>query len=175
MNADVKAATKLIDATQFRGAMRRVASTVAIVASGVAPLRRGMTATAVCSLTAEPAQILTCLNVSSATCTAIRANGHFSVNFLAASQKTLAERFAGSSGVAGEERFDDDLWEHNEVGVPVLVDAITSLICELRHAWPIDTHVILIGAVTQLALPVHSPPLVFQDGCFGTWTKHEVS
>ncbi|TAM26932.1 MAG: flavin reductase [Candidimonas sp.] len=66
----------------FRQAMRRLAATVTIVATGQAPNRSGLTATAVCSLTANPPQVIACLNASSSTCSLIRETGVFSVNIL---------------------------------------------------------------------------------------------
>lgn len=159
-----------IEADLFRDAMRRLASTVTIVATGAAPQRHGMTATAVCSLTAEPAQVLVCLNAASGTCAAIRGNGRFSVNVLDADHAALAGRFAGAGHLSGDERFDDAQWCENEAGLPALERAIAVFSCELRHAWPIDTHVILIGSVSRLWLPHEAAPLVYRGGHFGTWS-----
>lgn len=158
-----------VDAEAFRQAMRRLAATVTIVATGKSPDRCGMTATAVCSLTVNPAQILTCLNAASSTCRAVRNNGRFSVNILDAEQKALAERFAGAGQLAGEGKFDDAEWLDDDTGVPILTRSVAVIGCEVKHAWPVDTHVILIGAVTRLWLQHEEPPLIYRDGRFGTW------
>lgn len=155
----------------FRQAMRRLAATVTIVATGKAPHRSGLTATAVCSLTANPPQVIACLNASSSTCSSIREAGAFSVNILPSWHQEIAERFSGVGNFVGEQRFQIGDWVEEHPGLPVLADAIASVTCELRHAWEVDTHVILIGAVNSLRLSSEDAPLVYRNGHFGTWTN----
>ncbi len=155
----------------FRQAMRRLAATVTIVATGQAPNRSGLTATAVCSLTANPPQVIACLNASSSTCSLIRETGVFSVNILPSWHQAIAERFSGAGNFVGEQRFQIGDWIEGAPGIPVLADAVASITCELRHAWEVDTHFILIGAVNNLRLSSEEAPLVYRNGHFGTWTN----
>jgi len=155
----------------FKQAMRRLAATVTIVATGQAPHRSGLTATAVCSLTANPPQVIACLNASSSTCAHIREIGAFSVNILPNRHQAIAERFSGAGNFVGEQRFQIGDWLQAPPGIPVLADAVAALTCELRHAWEVDTHVILIGAVNSLRVASEEAPLVYRNGHFGTWTN----
>ncbi|WP_299452255.1 flavin reductase family protein [uncultured Pigmentiphaga sp.] len=50
--------------------MRRIPSAVAIASTSYDRERRGLTATAVCSVSAEPPQLLACVNKQ------VRAHGH---------------------------------------------------------------------------------------------------
>jgi flavin reductase (DIM6/NTAB) family NADH-FMN oxidoreductase RutF len=161
----------ILDAHQdaFRQAMRRVAATVMVVATGQAPHRSGLTATAVCSLTADPPQVLACLNASSSTCAAIREAGTFSVNMLPNHHRGLAECFSGAGNLHGDQRFAMGDWADDAPGSPILTDAVAAMACELRHAWQIDTHFIIIGAVQKLWLENEALPLVYRSGQFGTW------
>src|SRR3546814_4012568 len=90
----------------FKQAMRRLAATVTIVATGQAPHRSGLTATAVCSLTANPPQVIACLNASSSTCAHIRETGVFSVNILPNRHQAIAECFSGTGNFVGEQRLN---------------------------------------------------------------------
>jgi flavin reductase (DIM6/NTAB) family NADH-FMN oxidoreductase RutF len=153
----------------FKHAMRRFAASVTIIATGRPEKRSGLTATAVCSLTAEPAQVIACLNASSSSCTAIREAGCFSVNVLHHAHQTLAQRFAGANNVSGERRFDVGDWIDAEPGVPILADASIAMVCKLRYAWPVDTHILLIGAVERVRVADEDNPLIYRNGQFGTW------
>lgn len=59
-------------ANTFKAAMRRIPSAVAIAIASTSydRERRGLTATAVCSVSAEPPQLLACVNKQ------VRAHGH---------------------------------------------------------------------------------------------------
>ncbi|WJF90867.1 flavin reductase family protein [Paraburkholderia bonniea] len=162
----------ILDSQQeaFRQAMRRLAATVTVVATGSAPQRSGLTATAVCSLTVDPPQVLACLNASSATCAAIREAGTFSVNLLPSHRQGLAECFAGVGNLHGDQRFARGDWTDETPGSPILHDAVAAMACELRSAWQVDTHFIMIGAVQKLWLASEALPLVYRNGQFGTWS-----
>ena len=88
----------------FRAAMRQLAATVCVVTAGTGDGRRGLTATAVCSLSITPPSMLVCVNRQGAAHRAITENGCFCVNILGADQLDVAHRFAGQTG-AGENKF----------------------------------------------------------------------
>ena len=51
-----------VDATAFKRGMRHLAASVTLITTRHRDLRGGLTATAVCSVSAEPPQILVCVN-----------------------------------------------------------------------------------------------------------------
>ena len=53
-----------IDAAAFKKGMRHLAASVTLITTKVQDQRGGLTATAVCSVSAEPPQILVCVNKS---------------------------------------------------------------------------------------------------------------
>lgn len=155
---------------QFRLAMRRLPASVAIIATGQAASRVGLTATAVCSLSTTPPQILACLNAETGTCKAIRESRTFSVNLLTSEQLGLARRFAGLDGNAvGEERFAAGSWRQGSNGAPVLDGALMTLECRLVTAYAVATHSILIGGVLDIPENDNNGALLYQSGMFGTW------
>src|SRR3546814_3577331 len=82
-----------------------------------------------------------------------------------------SDLFSVTGNFVGEQRFKTGDCIQSPPGIPILADAVAALTCELRHAWEIDTHVILIGAVNSLRVASEEAPLVYRNGHFGTWTN----
>jgi flavin reductase (DIM6/NTAB) family NADH-FMN oxidoreductase RutF len=155
------------DPVAFRAGMRAVPGAVAIIATGAAGARSGMTATAVCSLSDAPPMLLVCVNASASSHPVIRARGHFTVNLLAESQSDIAARFAGAGGVKGEDRFALGDWSMLETGAPVLRDAMVGFDCDLVAEHVHATHSIFVGAVRAVVSRADAPPLLYLAGGFG--------
>lgn len=156
----------------FRLAMRRFPAGVAIVATGLRPCRAGMTATAICSLSADPPQVLACLNQRTMTCRTVQHCRTFSINLLHTSQLPLARIFAGLDGeAAGEEKFDAGTWREGSSGAPVLAGAVLTLECALVTSHAASTHNILIGKVLEIPGQVAEDALLYRSGAFGRWAE----
>ena len=151
-------------ADQFRQLMRQHPAAVTVIATGAAPNRTGLTATAVMSLSADPVSIVCAINRSSLTCTKIIENKTFSVNTLADHQRELASTFAGQTALTGESRFTPDDWCTLESGAPVLRHAVISLDCELMQAIETGTHTLLLGRVVAGQQSTDESALVYVDG-----------
>ncbi|MBF8184505.1 flavin reductase family protein [Nonomuraea sp. K274] len=145
--------------------MSRLAGAVSIVATGSSadPAGwRGMTATAVCSLCAEPPSLVVCLNRGAGTYRLLRSTGLFSVNVLASRHVGLAQTFAGHRGLNGAERFGTGDWTAGTRGVPVLADALTSFECRVSESLEYGTHTLLIGSIeTAYWTDGDAEPLVY--------------
>lgn len=142
----------VIPRDQFRAAMARFPGAVTLVTARTAEgERRGITATAVCSVTADPPSVLVCLNRATGTCATVDATGHFAVNLLTEAQGALALRFAGQGGISGEEKFGEGDWLEGTNGLPLLRDASVGLCCEVTESLTAGTHRIFIGRITDLA------------------------
>lgn len=63
----------MIDSNQFRAAMSRLGAAVNIITTDGVAGRHGMTASAVCSVSGEPATLLGCINRASRLAQAVRA------------------------------------------------------------------------------------------------------
>jgi flavin reductase (DIM6/NTAB) family NADH-FMN oxidoreductase RutF len=147
---------------EFRKALQLWASGVAVVTSqsekyGV----RGMTVTAFSSVSAEPSQILVCLNQSADTGESIDQNGRFAVNILSADQQEVSNNFSGGS--SQEDRFANASWHEGTTGVPVLSESIMSLECKVIEKVRAGTHWIIIGEV-QVATCRSGEPLLYYRG-----------
>lgn len=155
---------------RFLSGMRRVSGAVAVVTtSGPAGERRGVTATAFCSLTADPPSVLACINRDTWVGQLAPLSGNFAVNVLAEADRSLAEVFAGRTAASGADRFRSGNWIAGKGGAPILDDALASFDCTLAEAVDHATHVILIGRVIETRTGEGArPPLLYADGVFTT-------
>lgn len=152
-----------VDRDSFIAAMRVYPAAVTIIATGRAPARVGLTATAVCSLSADPPRLLACVNAASGTAAAVLENGMFSVNLLAPDQQHEAERFA-SREICGDSRFRPASWR--QAGeVPLLRGATAAFRCRLAESHRSGSHLVLIGDCLELDFQP-DPALVYRDGSF---------
>src|ERR1044072_3682968 len=92
---------KPVDAGQFKIGMRTLAGAVNIITSLHAGHRYGMTATAVCSATADPPTVLVCINKLATTHNAVAKSKVFCVNVLRAEDWELSSAFSGGRGGGG--------------------------------------------------------------------------
>jgi flavin reductase (DIM6/NTAB) family NADH-FMN oxidoreductase RutF len=160
---------EIVQAQQFKDGMRRLAASVTILTVGFPDGRRyGMTATAVCSVSAEPPILLCCINRKSNSHQHFLAAERFGVNVLTCDDEELARRFA----VAAEprERFAFGDWDLTETGVPLLRTAAASFLCRKKDAVEMGEHTVFFGEVIEVATPVDSAgTLIYGNGCFGAF------
>src|SRR5579883_782108 len=100
---------------QFREAMARWPSGVAVVTTRLDDIVHGMTVSAFVSVSAEPPCILVCLHQGSRTADLVIRSRRFAVNLLAAGQQDLAQRFAGRRAPA-EPVFHGVSWHSGSSG-----------------------------------------------------------
>ena len=142
--------TMQIDPSDFRAAMARFPGAVTIVSVKADDERRGITATAVCSVTADPPSVLVCLNRKTGTCAAVAETGMFNVNLLAGDGGEVAMRFAGQGGVTGEDKFAAGTWGEDARGMPILRDSVVSLSCEVTERMEAGSHSVFIGRIVAI-------------------------
>jgi flavin reductase len=145
----------------FREAMSHVAGAVHIIATNGPGGLAGATATAVTSISDNPPSLLVCLNQTSSTLAAMQANGHFSINILAADQRPLAERFSGQTGVQGAARFvGADHWQDIDT-VPTLPNALAAFTCKLSAVTAVGSHAVVIGTVEKVSINAGDAALLY--------------
>ena len=157
-----------VAADAFKRGMRRLAGGVTIITAAHGGEVNGLTATAVTSLTAEPPQLLVCVNRSAAAHELIRKGARLCVNALALEHRALAERFAGIAGVHGPDRFSAGAWTRLATGAPVLTDAIAAFDCVVADAVDVATHTIFICRVVDVRWREDGDALIYEAGSFGS-------
>jgi len=156
----------MIDADVFKLGMRQLAAGVSIVTTRCGEGRAGLTATAVCSVSAEPPQLLVCVHQDSETYDAIRDSGVLCINLLDMRHEGLARCFAGMTGKRGEERFAEGRWGEMQTGAPRLLDALAAFDCRIRDVLHSGSHCIFVARVVEVAAKPGGEPLLYMDGQF---------
>ena len=124
--------------------------------------RRGMTVSAVASLSLDPPMIVTCLNAASSTQEVVRRAGAFAVNILAEDQEHLAGLFARP----GADPFLDLRCEPGITGAPILAGALAVLECQIAQEVRGGSHRVLLANVVR-ATAGEGSPLAYFRGRFG--------
>jgi flavin reductase (DIM6/NTAB) family NADH-FMN oxidoreductase RutF len=155
-----------IDRHEFRNLMRNVAGQVSIVATGAPGHRKGLTASAVCSLTDLPPTVIVCVNRAAGAHDLIIENGIFSVNALAVGQEAIAHVFSGVAGTSGEQRFANGDWSVGVTGAPILPSAVCRLECRLTEYSAASSHTIFFGQVIAGSASTEANPLLYLRGSY---------
>jgi flavin reductase len=155
-----------IEPPAFREAMTRLGAAVHVVTTAGPAGKTGFTATAVCSVTDQPAMLLVCLNRRSNSAPLLAQNGVFCVNTLGAADSNLADIFAGRSGVHLEERFSAGEWTSLKTGSPVLATAVVAFDCRTVEIKAVASHNVIFGAVQAVRLGPSVPALVYHDRAY---------
>ena len=157
----------IVSPQSFIHGMRQLASGVTLITTTHEGRRAGLTATAVCSVSAEPPQLLACVNRRSETHRVIEQSGVFAINVLASDQQRLAQIFAGATDVFGDNRFEQAVWTALATGAPVLSSCLATFDCRVVESVAAATHSIFIGKVEAIALEPNLDPLIYVEGDYG--------
>ena len=131
--------------SNFKAGMRRLSASVCLITVGGSEGRNGMTATAVCSVSADPPVLLIGVNRGASIHGQLTRSGGFGVNILRPTQRALADRF--SSGESGEARFANGQWISGALDLPLLADSLASFACKVIRTVEVATHEIFFGRV----------------------------
>jgi flavin reductase (DIM6/NTAB) family NADH-FMN oxidoreductase RutF len=153
----------------FRQAMRRLATTVALITSGQGDQWTGMAATAVVSICADPPTLMVAVNRTASLHPTLHAEKRFCVNLLSERHRDLVPVFGGRK--KGLARFETGNWAAGYDGLPVLTDALASLTCWTETTLDVGTHTLFIGRVEHVANHDNIDPLIWVDGGFAGATR----
>lgn len=166
---DVPARDRLsaaVDATKFRDAMSRLGAAVHVVTTAGPAGNAGFTATAVTSVSDEPATLLVCLKRRSRITPVLRANGVFCVNTLAADMQDIADLFAGRTGIYMAERFAGGTWQSLTTGSPALKGAVAAFDCRIVEAKSVASHDVYFGTVVDMHFGRVAPTLHYHGRAY---------
>ena len=86
---------KGISEESFKQGMRQFAAAVNVITVKYDGIQDGLTATAVCSVSALPPQLLICVHQEASAHELLLKSGKFGLNILSSKQESVAKRFAG--------------------------------------------------------------------------------
>lgn len=148
-------------AAETRLALRRLASSVAVVTCHDGRARHAMTATAVNAMSMQPPSMIVCVNRATAFHAAISEAASFAINVLHRKQVDISMGCGGKA--RGEERFGFGAWGEDS-GVPILTDAQARIVCAKDAKFDYGSHSIFIGRVISVGMHGEIDPLIYVDG-----------
>ena len=150
-----------ISGDEFKSVMRRFAAGVNVITTVDGDTVNGMTATAVCSVTADPPSVLIIVNRSNRSHPLISRSGVFAINVLSSEQEDIATHFASKS----DDPFSSVAHRIGETGCPLIREADAYLECKVVKETDFGTHTIFIGQIVACGAD-SKRPLVYHEGRF---------
>ncbi|MEW1841035.1 flavin reductase [Nonomuraea angiospora] len=155
---------------RFRAAMANLSAAVNVVTTDGRHGRAGVTVSAACSVTDSPPTMLVCVNRSSSSHDVVMANGRVCVNVLGTDQEELAMHFAGATNVPTSERFGAGSWDFATYGVPVLRDALASVVGRIVTRRRQGSHTVAFVEIDAVTSRLDSGALVYFQRRFHSLT-----
>ena len=146
--------------------MARVPAGVVVISARSKDGYRGLTASSLVSISADPPMVAVGLEREAATRNAVAATKAFNVSVLTRSQEFIADRFAGRAP-AIDASWRDVPHRLGVNGLPLIEGCAAWLECRLVDIQPAGDHDICVGEVTA-ATAGSGDPLILWDRAF--WT-----
>ena len=153
-----------VDIQLFRAVMGSFASGVSVVTTlGPDGAPRGLTCSAVCSVSVEPPLLLVSVSNRSGTLEAIRDNGHFAVNLLGSGTEAVSQLFASGSA----QKFDRVRWTPGDTtGSPLLAVNVAEAECIVHDTVEAGDHTLILGRVVAGSTDPARNPLTYWRGAY---------
>lgn len=151
-------------ARRYRDVLGQYASGVTVVTTMRGGTPEGMTCQSFTSVSLEPPLVAFLPMKTSRAFAAIRQSRRFCVNFLAAGQAEVSNRFASLA----EDKFDGIVWQVTSSGMPLLDGTVGWVDCSVHAVHEAGDHYLVIGKVEDLGSGDAADPLLFHQGRYRT-------
>ncbi|SFR12176.1 flavin reductase [Poseidonocella sedimentorum] len=143
----------------FKSGMALLAGAVNIVTTDGPAGRAGLTASAVCSVTADPPTLLVCVNRASSAAPAFLENDAVCINTAGPGHRDLAMLFGGKTPM--EARFAEASWTTGASGAPILTGAVVSFDCRVSSRAVVGSHEVLFCRIIGITEAPQTPALAY--------------
>ncbi len=151
------------EARLFREVLGRYASGVTVVTTTEDGRPAGLTCQSFTSVSLDPPLVAFLPTRRSRSFAVIRRTGVFCVNFLAAGQDDISDRFAASD----DDRFTSVDWSPSPgTGSPLLAGIVGHVDCSVESVDRAGDHYVVIGRVVDLAAGAADEPLLYYRGAY---------
>jgi len=151
----------MIDSDTFRAALGRFSSGITILTARDQKGRdHGMTVSAFCSVSLEPALLLVCIGHDASMHALMMHAENVGISVLSSSQEALSRRFADPE----TDRFDGIGYSRGEKGVALLEDALVHLECDVVTRHEAGDHTIVVCSVERAEAFDGRPLLYYRGG-----------
>lgn len=152
----------------FLEGMSHAASTVSVITTDGPRGRRGVTVSAMCSVSADPPSLLVCVHHQSKACEALLQNGVLCVNVLRDDQSHVSDTFAGRIPPPGGDHFACASWTSGDTGAPVLQDALATFDCIIARPLRFGSHYVFLSEVKDIRYRPQGRALIYANRAYGT-------
>jgi flavin reductase (DIM6/NTAB) family NADH-FMN oxidoreductase RutF len=149
----------------FRQMMARWPTGVSVVTARDGDHDVGLTVNAFLSVSLDPPTVLVSLGLDADSTPVIERTQRFAVNVLAASQRSVSERFAQT--IPSEKKFAGNPIHRGPDGLARLNGTLATFICRVRVIHAAGDHRLVLGEVEDLEAGTDAPPLLFYHGGYG--------
>jgi flavin reductase (NADH)/flavin reductase len=147
--------------------MRHFAVGVTVITARHGEAKAGLTATAVCSVTADPPRLVVFVNKNVVASEIILNSGALCVNVLAGEQEEIARAFASMiKEVHGDARFAYGNWCEQVSGAPSLEGALANFDCRVIKVFDESTHHVFLCEVLAMRERNDGEALIYLNGNF---------
>lgn len=148
-----------VSGAHFREVMASFPAGVTITTTVAADGRWwGFTASAFCSLSADPPLVLVCIAKSAECYPAFMTVDQIAIHVLQSDYEQLAKTFA----TRGADKFTGAGFDLSARGLPVMPDATAVLECSVFAKYDGGDHTIIVGRVEDAILGLHDPVVYFR-------------
>lgn len=154
-----------ITASAYTSALSQAANGVSVVTTTANNINTGLTVSSMCSVCADPALLLVCVNSDNEFCEMAVNSNRFAVNILPSSCVELATVFAGLVDEFKDKRFEIGEWTTLTTGAPILSNALVALDCLIESSQVHGTHRVFFGKVVDVRT-TSGEPLIYTDRRF---------
>jgi flavin reductase (DIM6/NTAB) family NADH-FMN oxidoreductase RutF len=150
-----------IDSATFRSVLGRFVSGVTIVtARDAADVDHGMTASAFCSVSLDPALVLVSVGHDATLHPVLLERDELAVSILTASQEAIARRFAEKL----DNRFEGIGFTRGLTGAPLIDGALAVVEARVVHRYSGGDHTIFVAEVLAASATMEEPLLYYRGG-----------
>jgi flavin reductase (DIM6/NTAB) family NADH-FMN oxidoreductase RutF len=158
----------VISPQEYRDAMSHFAGAVHVVTTDGDAGKRGVTVSAVASVSDDRPTLMVCLNQNRVENTWFERNGCFALSTLCGEHVELARAFAGEGHLEMDARFALGRWSTLKTGAPVLEGARMTLDCVVSDVQAVHTHYIIFGEVVGVGPVGKGAALIYLDRHYRT-------
>lgn len=149
-----------MDDRTFRNAMGRFATGVTVITTETKEDIHGMTANAFMSVSLDPKLITVSVDNRANMLDKIKESKQFAVNILSDKQQDISMHFAGQM------KKERDIEFGFVQGIPIIKEALVSVVCDLDTSYVVGDHTLFIGKVIDIKT-TEGEPLTFYSGRYG--------
>ena len=143
----------------FKAAMRALPAGISVITTGTGEAASGIVVSSLTSISADPPLVGFFINETASCRSVLLRSGRFVANVIGEAHAEVMDAFLKRP--QGPDRFAVGRWREGEASLPVLVDALASIECEITFTQTIGTHRMVVSSVRHVTCGDASPVVHF--------------